>query len=244
MIANMLRITATVLLVSSSAAAEPVEEFGTKGHFILSVDRLFPLISYTRIRTAGNMQGEYNTTSQTSMSLLWSGQPQDFYDIPRVGLDYVIAPQLTLGGSIFATLPMSSSSERTMNGMTTTRDSTKESAFGIGARVGYVVHLTPAVSFWPRGGLSYSHVTTTDYDPAGVQQGSQTTTQPALNLEPLFVISPAPHFGIVLGPVFDIPLGGNEHTEIVGGMGGGTLSFDTDASQLHIGITVAMLGWF
>lgn len=241
----MVRITTSslfaILLAASTAGAEPVEDFGAKGHFIISADRLSPLISYTRVRAAGNNQGDYNTTSTTSMSLLWSGQAQDFYDIPRIGLDYVIAPKVTLGGAIFGTLPMSSSEERTQNGVTDTRDSTRVSAFGIGARIGYVIPLTPTVSFWPRGGLSYARVTSTSVDPQGVTQGSDTVSQPALNLEPLFVIQPAPHFGIVVGPVVDLPLAGSEHTELQAM--GGTLSFDTDTSQLHLGITVGLLGW-
>lgn len=229
-----------VCSLASNAGADPLADFGTKGHLIISADRLSPLFSYSKIKGTNN-QGDSVTSSNTSMSLLWAGDAQDFYDIPRVGIDYVLAPNVTLGGSLFGTLPMSSSAERTQNGTTETRDSTRTSAFGIGARVGYVIPLTPTIAFWPRGGLSYARVTQTTVAPDGSTSDSTSLSQPGLNLEGLFVLQPAPHFGITVGPVIDLPLGGSEHVEATDM--GRTVSVDTDASQLHIGITVGLLGW-
>ena len=173
-----------------------------------------------------------------STSLLWSGDAQDFYDIPRVGLDYVIAPSFTIGGSLFATLPLSSTQKTTFLNTTTSRDDSTTSAFGIGVRAGYIAVVTPRISFWGRGGLSYTHIGTEQPQ----NDTSQSLSQVALNLEPLFVIRAAPHFGVQLGPVFDIPLSGTYHSEVR--VGGGTGSTDVDASQLHIGLTAGLLGWF
>ncbi|MGE5186150.1 MAG: hypothetical protein ACM31C_29040 [Acidobacteriota bacterium] len=239
-------VLGSVLLVSMSAGAEPpVDAFGASGQVILSADRLSPLLSYSRIKQDQG-GGDSTTTSTTSMSLLWTGSPQDFYDIPRVGLDYVIAPNITIGGSLFATLPMSSTRSTTQNGTTTSRDGTKLDAVGLAARGGYVMPLSPRVAFWPRGGLSYTRVGTTNTQggggPGGGGTTSSTDSQWALSLEPLFVITAAPHLGIVAGPVLDLPLAGTHHAEFTNN--GMSVSTDNDESQLHLGLTLGLLGWF
>jgi opacity protein-like surface antigen len=229
------------LAAASPGDAEPLNDFGTRGSLILSADRLSPLLSYTRVRQ-DQQGGDYTTTSTTSMSLLWSGAVQDFYDIPRAGLDYVLAPNVTLGGMLFATLPLSATRADTQNGTTTSRDTGKISALGIGARAGYIVPLSPRLSLWARGGLSYTRVSMSS------TQGNMMMTmstvalsQTALSLEPLFVISVTSHFGVQLGPVVDLPLSGSQHTEDT--TNGMTVSQDNSASQLHIGITAGLLGW-
>ncbi len=231
---------ATVLAIASSASAEPLDQFGARGQFIISADRLSPLFSYTRVKQDQG-GGDTTTTSTTSISLLWTGEPQDFYDIPRLGLDYVIAPSITVGGSLFATLPLSASRSTTNNGVTTSRDGAKTTFVGVGARAGYVLPLSHGISFWPRGGLSYSRESITNPITQQDNQTSTSVSQFALSLEPIFVIEPTPHFGVMLGPVLDLPLSGTQHSEFTNGPM--TVSTDTDTSQLHFGITAGILGW-
>ncbi len=233
---------AAVLVTTSIAAADTVgNDFGQQGQLILSADRLSPLFSYSRVKTDQG-GGDSTTQSTTSMNLFWAGNTQDFYDIPRAGLDYVIAPNLTLGGTVFVTVPMSSTRSTTQNNVTTDRDGTKVDAFGLGVRVGYAMPLTPRISFWPRGGISYTRVGTTNQQQGGNgNTTSSTVTQTAINLEPLFVFSLAPHLGIELGPVIDVPLSGNTHDEVqVMNM---TVSSDNSSSQFHFGITAGLLGY-
>ncbi len=238
-------VMGSVLMVSLSASAEPMPGFGSQGQVILSADRLSPFLSYSRIKIDQG-GGDSTTNSQTSLSLLWTGEPQDFYDIPRFGVDYVVAPSVTIGGDLFATLPMSSTRSTTQNNTTTSRDGTKLNAFGIAARAGYVMPLAPRVAFWPRGGLSYTRVGTSNTQNGGGPGGGGTTSttdsQWGLSLEALFVVTAAPHLGIVLGPVLDLPLSGTQHDEITDN--GMTVSTDTDISELHVGITIGLLGWF
>src|SRR5437868_7055877 len=113
-----------VLALTSAAHADP--DMGTQGTWILSADRLSPLFSYTKSEQSDN-NGSVSTT-RSSLSLLWSGSPQDFYDIPRLGLDYVVAPNVTVGGNLFATLPMSSKQEASGGGNTVSQDDDKISA--------------------------------------------------------------------------------------------------------------------
>ncbi len=227
------------LAVTATATAEPVD-FGARGQVILSADRLSPLFSYSRIETDTG-GGDSTTNTTTSMSLLWNGAPEAVYDIPRIGLDYVLAPNITIGGDLFGTIPFSASRSTTMGGTTTTRDTAKYSAFGIGARGGYVLALSHGLAFWPRGGLSYTRESTSNVIGGRGETQSLTVSQFALSLEPLFVIEAVPHFGVVFGPVLDLPLRGTQHTEVT--MGNTTVSSDNNSQQLHFGITLGLLGW-
>lgn len=239
---QQLAATCAVMFVAvSSASAEPLgNDFGARGQFIISADRLSPLLSYSRVKVDQG-GGDSTTTSTTSMSFFWAGDVQDFYDIPRAGLDYVIAPNLTLGGTLFFTLPMSSTREDTQNGTTTSRDAAKTNAFGLGDRIGYLVPLSPRITFWPRGGPSYTRIGVTNAVGGNGNTTSTADSQIALNLEPLFVISLTTHLGISLGPVFDVPLSGTHHEEVTDR--GMTVSQDTSESQLHFGITAGLLGY-
>jgi hypothetical protein len=234
-------VFAGLVTAAGVAHAEPLDDFGARGQLIISADRLMPLLSYTRVRV-DQTGGDSTTTSTTSFALLWSSSPQDFYDVPRAGVDYVVAPHVTVGGMLFGTLPASATRSSTQNGTTTSRDAAKLSAFGIGARAGYVVPLTPRIAFWGRGGLSYARESTTSPQGNMGNTTNESVSQLGLNLEPLFVFLLAPHLGVQAGPVLDVPLSGTDHTEFTTN-NGMTVSQDNDTSQLHFGLTVGLFGY-
>ena len=226
-----------LLVASPSAHADP--SLGAPGQLIFSADRLSPLLSYSRLREK-DMDGNTVTTSGTSASLLWNGSAQDVYDVPRLGIDFALAPNITIGGNVFVTIPMSSRQSVTAQGQTVTQDADKTSAFGLAARAGFVMPLGPSMALWARGGLGYARVGTTIPRDNGDDRYNS-LSQFALNLEPEFVLSPGPHVGIMIGPVADIPLTGTYHTERTNN--GQTTSEDFDASQLHIGLNLSLIGW-
>lgn len=213
-----------------------------QGHWILSADRLSPLFSYEK-STESDKNGSISTTT-SSLALLWSGNPADFYDVPRLGLDYVVAPNITVGGNVFATLPMSSKQSATAAGQTQTQDNDKVSAFGLAARAGYVMGLGPKLMLWARGGLGFARVGTSipDNGGGGPRDRYNSVSQFGLNLEPQFVFAAGTHVGIMFGPVLDIPLSGTFHTERTDN-NGTTTSTDVDSSQFHFGINVSLIGW-
>ena len=233
---RIILVLAVLVAVSLSAQAEPL---GGRGQLILSADRLAPLYSYSRVSTEDD-NGNKITSTTSSISLLWSGAPQDLYDIPRLGVDYAIAPSITIGGNFFATLPMSSRQSVMMPGdPTVTDDGDRTSAVGFAARVGYVMPLGP-LSLWARGGLGYARVGTTSPRNNGDERYDSISAV-GLNLEPQLVLSPGDHVGIMFGPVVDVPLGGTFHTERTNN--GTTTSENFDSSQLHFGINVSLIGW-
>jgi len=79
-------------------------------------------------------------------------------------------------------------------------------------------------------------------------QGAMPTTNKTsltgigLNFEPMFVLSPADHFGIVAGPVVDIPLSGKSSSERTPQVG--TPQPDTKVKFMNYGLSVGLLGYF
>ena len=110
-------------------------------------------------------------------------------------------------------------------------------------RIGYAMALTPLIAFWPRGGITYYSIKSerTSQPPTPVTT-KNTISGVGLNLEPMFVFSPADHFGIIAGPVIDIPLSGtSSSTQTPRARNPGP---DDKIKFANYGITVGLLGYF
>lgn len=258
MIRRLTAVAATigVLLAASFVHAQPAAPggFGQQGQFILGADRLVPLFGYNSVKTGrpsdGNVTSD-STNTQTSFSLLWGSDFPDltFYGVPRFGFDYVVAPNITVGGNLvlFATLGGSTTQHQQFkNGQTTDKSTDNPSVFlwGLAPRAGYILPMSDMLSLWLRGGPAYYHVSFKTTTSAGNTTITDTNSlsQFALALEPLAVFTPTPHFGITGGPTIDIPVSGSATQETSGG--GQTSSTSNDYSQFHIGLSVGMIGWF
>ncbi len=179
-----------VLLVSTSASAQERARFGTRGSFSVGVERLLGFSYTTDI--------EFTRIALLSASGVEAAAAP--YSIPKLSFDYFAADRLSFGlGAGFAT---------TTNADTLT-------IFSFNPRVGYAAALTEHVSFWPRGGFSYVHLS---------DGGSAYLL--ALTLEAQFVFTPVRHFGILLGPTFDVGFAA------------------TGAKLTQIGLQAGMIGWF
>ncbi len=223
----------TALAIGSPARAEEGQgehRFGSPG-FIVSADRLLPLVSYQSTETTQN--GSSDTQSRLSIALM-NNAPFEaystFYNLPRLAFDWLPVQNLTLGGAawLYADLLATNSS-----GGTST-DQAKLTYWGVAPRVGYIIPLGDKVSFWPRAGIEYNSVSSSD--------GSLSVTQFAVDLEAMLVISPWNHFGFTVGPTADIPISGKQTLTAVAGGGGGTTS--VDSSMLQVGLSAGMLGHF
>jgi hypothetical protein len=251
-----------VFLAAPLVHAQGREDFGRQGQFILSADRLVPLFSFTHISQdqfgpiplANKQVINY---SQSSISLLWGGASNaslggsidTFYTVPRLGFDYVIVPNVTIGGNIvvFFTLGGSNGSETTLNNgttMTTSNDNPSALIFGVAPRGGYILELTNLFSLWLRGGVSYyvANSKTTQGNGNAQVTVSSSVNQFAIDLDPQFVITPVPHFGITAGLTADIPIAGGHSTQR--DQGGTSTSASAYSSILYIGVTAGLMGWF
>jgi hypothetical protein len=237
---------AALFLAAGSASAQSSTDLGAEGQFIISAERLMPLFSYQSYKTSAD-DNNSNTDSAVNISLLTSNPHQvTFYNVPRLALDYVVIPNLTVGGSAFISFDLSSSHDTKVNGTTVSADQGKVTFWGIAPRAGYILEITDMFAFWPRAGLTYTHYSVSSTVPNPTGPGSRDVSdsvgQLALNLEPMFTFTPFNHFGIVGGPVIDIPLTGSATTER--SVASTTQTTSVDATQFHLGATVGLLGYF
>jgi hypothetical protein len=250
---------AGVLLASSVARAQTRKAFGQRGEFIVSADRLVPLISYTRTSQdqftppPGDSK-QVNVYNQGAISLLWGSTASGdanapaqtaFFTVPRVGLDYVLFPNVTVGGDlvVFFTLGGNASTDTTTNaGVTSTKSASNPSSlvFGIAPRGGYIFELTDLFALWLRGGFSY--YVASSKGTVGTATVTNSTNQFALALDPQFVITPIAHLGITLGLTADIPLAGGHSMET--DQNGLSQSTSASSSIFFFGATAGLLGYF
>jgi hypothetical protein len=228
---------ASILLGASSASAQQppprAGDFGAPGQFIIEGNRLFQLFAFDDVsqQTPDGVGGEVskitNTTQSTTVALLYgangnstysfgrtSGDP--FYTVPRVGFDYVLLPNVTIGTDLVVVFSLgghTSTETDYTNGMsqTTTTSNNSFTGFGIAPRGGYILPLTEQWSLWLRGGFSYyiASVNTPTNTAANITtSGSVTVNQFGLDLEPQIVFTPFPHVSFTAGITADIPIAG------------------------------------
>jgi hypothetical protein len=235
----------TFTLVGSARAdddkGEGIHRFGATG-FIISVDRLLPLLSYeSNTQTASD--GTKTTQSRTSVALMNTGPfgvSNSFYNLPRISFDWVPVRNLTIGGSTWLYTDLQASDAITPpNKATTSTDAQKITYWGIAPRLGYIIPLGDKVYLWPRAGVEYHHVSASN-----VGDGSGSVTQLAFEAEAMVVISPWNHFGFTVGPTFDAPLTGEQTTTSAPTAAGATTSTRVDSAMWQVGVSAGLLGHF
>ena len=217
-----------LLLVPALALAEPEGPLA-RGRLVLGVNRLLPLVAYSSIRE-NNASGSGSTTT-TVTSIAVFGNPfsilQDFYNVPRLGLDYAVTDFLTVGADLFFYTMLAASRSSSAG---TNTDTDKLTIYGLFPRVGFALPISRSVTLWPRLGLTYAAAT--DSPPGNAP--SSASHQLAVSLEPMFLFSPVEHVALALGLAFDVPLSGS--------VSAGSQS--VDMAQLHIGLTGGLDVWF
>lgn len=176
---------ALALLGVTTTASAQEGGLAAQGNFVLGADRVVGLTSNKqRIEQPGGDP----TATYTGFGFSWGLNATPF-NTPRVGLDYFLTDNLSLGGNLgYAELSSDDDNDETM------------SAFIFSPRVGYMIGLGRVVGFWPRGGFSYYSMSAGD------------RTQLALTLEAMFSLTPSPGFAIVTGPILDLGFTGEIDT--------------------------------
>ena len=236
-----------VLGVAGSARAEGEDKyrFGSPG-VIISADRLLPLVSYESVKTT-QADGSSDTQSRLSIALLNNGPFGvfgTFYNLPRVGFDWVPVQNVTIGGSawLYAQLLATDSLSPATGGSKPSTDQPKVTYWGVAPRIGYIIPISKLVSLWPRAGVEYHHVSSS----SGGSSVSPSVTQFALGAEALVVISTWSHFGFTVGPTVDVPITGESTSTASTGTGtsGAAASTSVDSAMFQIGASAGFLGHF
>jgi hypothetical protein len=239
---TILGFGAASLLASGTASAQAAAgAFGDQGQFIISADRVMPLFAYENEKHT-NTNGSTDSNTVTSIALVTHGPTfVTIYNVPRFAFDYTVWQHLTVGGSVWAYFQLGNSNTHSEPGMPDmSNDQPKITFWGLSPRVGWILHLSDLFAFWPRGGISFDQAITSFNQRVGMVtvSGTNTVTQWAIDLEPMFAITPVPHAAFTVGPVVDIPFSGSSSNS----SGGTTVS--TDQTQFHFGIVGGLLAWF
>jgi hypothetical protein len=225
---------------STPVAAQPATaDFGHKGQFVISGERLFGLVasSISTTRTQNNVE-EKTTQSYTTFNLLMNPTSPTTYAVPRVGFDYLPIDGLTVGGSLgFST--SSGEVEREEDGTSVTQDTGSGSTFLLAPRAGYVFMFTPVFGIWPRGGITFVHMSGEDED--GYPKVSRNRL--ALTMEVPFVVTPIPHVGFTFAPTLDLGLTGSDKVTDVDNDNVETTT-EADVVATDIGIQAGLFVYF
>ncbi|HLK38925.1 MAG TPA: hypothetical protein VKU41_19320 [Polyangiaceae bacterium] len=240
-------VVVAVLALASPAHAEEgqgASRFGSRG-FIVSAERLIPVISYESVKTTQS-NGSSETKSDLSLGLL-SNAPYTafgtFYNLPRIAFDWIPIRNLTLGGAVWAYTQLSATDTQSPAGASSkSADQPKVTYWGVAPRVGYVVPLGDVLSLWPRAGVEYHNVSASSVNGAV----SPSVDQFAIEAEVMLVISPWNHFGFTVGPTVDVPLSGKSTSASATGTGttGAATATSFDSAMFQVGASAGMLGHF
>jgi hypothetical protein len=262
----------TLLVGSLAQAQEKAGGLGEQGQFIFGADRLFGLFDYTSnsYTTQGNPQQTVTVTG-TSMSFFWgtnavqgasnlgggvngvgvAGGNPTFYTPPRLGFDYTIIPNLTIGGELIAFFTLGGSTTTSQGSQSVSNGNPSGNTFGIAPRVGYILGLNDLLSIWLRGGFSYYNASLSQNDNNCRNNTSGTDSVNVwdfgLDLDPQLIISPIPHFAFMAGPALDWGFVGNASATAPNNNGGtcsGTTTTTLNYNSVNFGINGGLLGWW
>jgi hypothetical protein len=211
-----MRIGTTLALIATLfgttvAAQAQTRPLGSQGQLTLSAERLFGF-HWVSTHVDGNNGAGDRDGSATMVGFGWHYAQNPPFNQPRAGIDYFVTNGLSIGGSIgffSGNITDQSASNVEYDG------------FLFSPRIGYAIPLSRAVSFWPRGGVTYIAV------------GDDSVL--ALSGEAAFVFQPQPSWGILLSPTLDLGPFGNHD-------GNGNGDDDTEFRAYSIGVTVGIVG--
>jgi len=211
---------------TSGVAAAPT--VGDPGHWAISLERAF---GFDYVKETQSMAGvDQQTRSSTSFSLFSNPLSPllSAFSFPRAGFDLFVAPGLSLGTSLGV---FHGSQSATPTGGTETSQSF--TGVVVTPRIGYVAHLAPSISFWPRAGISIIYASTSTS--SGGTDTSQSSHLIAGTVEAPFVFTIAPRVAFTFGPTFDISFSGGSSATLYG------MSVTVDDKVLEIGAQAGLV---
>jgi hypothetical protein len=134
--------------------------------------------------------GQVSIAGDFSLGFAWESEGETAAVSLAPAVDYFFAPQLSLGGQILF--------EYGKNGPVSS------TTIGLAPRFGFNLPVGPMFTFYPRVGLSFTHVT------VSVNSMSASDTFVGLFVYAPFLFHPVPHFYIGFGPSFSGNFAGGE----------------------------------
>jgi hypothetical protein len=185
--------------------------------FIMAGERLF---GFSAFGGTVSVDGQSLSGNATMVNLLWANSSVNIagfpainpYTMPMLTFHGVVAGGLTLGGGIGYA---STSGSHDAGGGTTIDDPTR-SAVAVSPRIGYLASFSPTFGIWAKGGITYfsEKEEGTTLDCSNPTFGCVSSTSEsgisgiAIAIDPMLVLAPLPHVGILFGPTLDIGVSG------------------------------------
>jgi hypothetical protein len=216
---------ATLLAPVRRAQAAPV--FGDHGTVVLGAEDITGYYAQSLKFWDRNNRTLELSRSHLSLGLATGGV--------RLGVHYFLIRGLSVGGTAgFESGPGSNTHQD--NPGTWSEDVPTNSRLVIAPRVGYALMFTDVVGLWFRGGLGYERFKLRDPD---VSQNYSRESFFMASADILFVWSPFPHFGLLIGPTGDRSLAGRhlEHDPPAG-------DHSSDSRLWRLGLTSGLAGYF
>jgi hypothetical protein len=202
-----IRIILAAWFAGSISFARPgparAEELGNPRNLVFSAERLFGFYLDKQSRDVGGVSLHDDSTV---IGLGW-GNAVSMLTTPRLGVDYFLTENFTVGGNL--------------GFVSRSGDGPSNVGVLLGARAGYALRLSHAVSFWPLAGLTYAEVSTQN------TPGSWNVF--ALTIDAPFTIAPSEGFAFTAGPVLDLGFTGGQN--------------GPDYSEVLFGLMFGLSGW-
>jgi hypothetical protein len=169
--------------------------------FILSAESLFGFGYSRQVATETTLgQTQEAVQSATTVHLFKGSEIVSPFSTSRLAFDGVLGPGVTLGASFgFANTSMTTRSDGQS-------EDTEVRTWIFVPRVGYLLAPSRYLGVWLRAGVGFVDVR---FKTEGTEASSSSFD---LVLDPMLVITPMPHAGILIGPSLNIPTSGSNTT--------------------------------
>ena len=215
-------------VASLATSAASAQSFGEQGQFAVTGGPLLR-IAYTRTKVTLETPGGDTEVkrSVTDVELLGTQSA-------RLGFHYLPIDHLSVGASFVFRSQTGEDETDGPTGPTRTTDIPEETAFELGASVGYVMMFTDLLGIWPQVGIGYASFK--EENAANVTKASAPTVGVGVPL----VIQPVEHFAFSVGPDIGFLFAGSAE---VRDKSSGTTT-DGSYSGFSVGLGAGLIGYF
>ena len=232
---SILAFALPLALVASAASAQDTSGGAGSARVLVGVERVFGFSSTaTKTHLDAPLIGSVDASTTTTTFSLFGTNPASVYSLPRVAVDVVVAPRITLGGSFVWSHQSVSTDVSGLSGGSSSEPSADALAFA--PRVGGLIAVSDIVTFVPRVGVTYFRQKSTSTASNG-SQTSDTLSGLGLDLEPTLLVQVAPHVGLTAAAVLDLPLSGSLAYD------GTSSSTSYDVKVQNFGVQLGITGW-
>lgn len=240
-----------LLLISAPAAAQdevPPPAAGPAAPGAATPEPKVPGVSIALERVGGIAYGKASSSegngedsvSVTSFGV--GGVTPNPFAIPRLGVDFILPSNLTLGGAVGFSRVSGSVSSTNNSGTTRSEDIGSVFLYTLTPRIGYRIPVSDRIDFTPRAGLTLAGAS---LSPGEGSNGSASIFAVAVGADAPFAFRLTDSFNLLAGAAIDYTVSAtvtSQSTTTVSGPGGTTTSSSTNSEDVK-GSLFSMQAW-